>query len=157
MKKLLIPFFAFCIGIAFVSAFIGAGSVSCLAKDAEKYPEGTKVTLNVPYVTGGGERQMMDVFGNADPKAPLIIWVHGGGWVAGSKSPSPASGLLTKGFSVASINYRYSRTDAFPAQLQDCKSAIRYLRAHARELGINADVIGVAGASAGGHLVSTSL
>ncbi|MEZ0294897.1 MAG: alpha/beta hydrolase fold domain-containing protein, partial [Candidatus Methylacidiphilales bacterium] len=165
-------FFACRGGIAIISAVTLLATV-CLARDDEKTlvptsaapasasaptapvtPGQLKITQNIPYVTGGGERQMLDVYANPDPKAPLVIWIHGGGWVGGSKSPCPAVVLLNRGFSVASINYRFSKTAKFPAQIEDCKAAVRYLRAHARELGINGDIIGVAGASAGGHLVS---
>ena len=87
-------------------------------------------------------------------KPPLIVWVHGGAWRTGSKAKPPALWLLDRGYAVASISYRLSQQAIFPAQIHDCKAAIRWLRAHASKYGYDADKIGVWGASAGGHLVA---
>lgn len=83
---------------------------------------------------------------------PLAVWVHGGGWQEGSYTPNPLVRLTEYGFAVASISYRFSDKAVFPAQIHDCKGAIRWLRAHAKEHGYDASRIGVVGASAGGHL-----
>jgi acetyl esterase/lipase len=111
---------------------------------------------DVPYVTKGHERQKLDVFipPNAAAKCPVLVWIHGGAWKEGSKQNSPAMGMLGKGWVVASLNYRFSQHAIFPAQLQDCKAALRFLRAHAAEYHIDKDRIAVWGASAGGHLVA---
>lgn len=85
-------------------------------------------------------------------KLPLIIWVHGGGWEAGDKFPLPITSL--SGFALASINYRYSWQAKFPAQLLDCKGAVRFLRANAADLGLDDKRFAAWGASAGGHLVA---
>ncbi|HSI87378.1 MAG: alpha/beta hydrolase fold domain-containing protein [Candidatus Methylacidiphilales bacterium] len=150
MKKWVLRIIGYGTLAALFLAVVGA----CVIWRYVGVPDDTRITRNIPYVTGGGERQSLDLYTNADPNAPLVIWIHGGGWRAGSKSDCPVGMLIRRGFSVASINYRFTQTDLFPAQIQDCKSAVRYLRAHSKELGINATVIGVAGASAGGHLVS---
>lgn len=119
-------------------------------------PEGTRVLRDVPYVANQAhERQKLDLY--LPPGAgrrPLIVWVHGGAWLAGSKDGTPALPLLKDGFAVASINYRLSQHARFPAQIEDCKAAIRWLRAHAAEYGFDPDRIGVWGSSAGGHLVA---
>jgi acetyl esterase/lipase len=85
---------------------------------------------------------------------PLIIWIHGGGWSQGNKQFCPALPGVAHGYIVASINYRLSGQAIYPAQIQDCKGAIRFLRAHAKEYHIDPDHVGVWGASAGGHLVA---
>jgi acetyl esterase/lipase len=89
---------------------------------------------------------------------PLIVWIHGGAFLFGSKEGFPVEPvplhLLLEGYEVASINYRLSPEALFPAQFQDCKAAIRWLRAHADELGIDPNRIGVWGASAGGNLAA---
>lgn len=87
-------------------------------------------------------------------KLPLVVWIHGGGWKYGNKSSAlPAAALLLpKGYAVAGINYRLSQDSVFPAQLNDCKAAIRFLRANAQKYGIDPERIGVWGSSAGGHL-----
>ena len=85
---------------------------------------------------------------------PLIVWVHGGAWRAGSKDRCPILWLISEGYAVASINYRLSQEAPFPAQIHDCKAAIRWLRSRSARHGYSAERIGVAGASAGGHLVA---
>jgi len=118
-------------------------------------PPGAKMKLNIAYVTNAGEHQRLDLYLPATgTNLPLIVWIHGGGWMEGSKERPPGLKFLTHGFALASVNYRLSLDAIFPAQLIDCKSAIRWLRAHAAENGIDPNRIGVWGASAGGHLVA---
>lgn len=85
---------------------------------------------------------------------PLVVWVHGGAWRGGSKAKMPLVDLLQNGFAVASVDYRLSPVARFPAQIHDCKAAIRFLRGNASKYGYQADRIGIAGSSAGGHLVA---
>jgi acetyl esterase/lipase len=90
-------------------------------------------------------------------KLPLIVWVYGGGWFVGNKHQiqiARAYNLTRRGYAVAAISYRLSPVAPNPAQIHDVKASVRYLRAHADELGIDAERIGIWGASAGGHLVS---
>lgn len=120
-------------------------------------PDGTRVLRDVAYVSGGHERQKLDLYvpaGTGAPR-PLVVWVHGGAFRAGSKDDGgPALALLKRGYAVASLNYRLSQHALFPAQLEDCKAAVRWLRAHATEHGLDPDRIAAWGASAGGHLVA---
>jgi acetyl esterase/lipase len=86
---------------------------------------------------------------------PLVVWVHGGAWKLGNKNnPRDALKLLDHGFAIASINYRLSHEATFPAQIIDCKAALRWLRANQDKYNYNADKIGAFGSSAGGHLVA---
>jgi acetyl esterase/lipase len=85
---------------------------------------------------------------------PVILCVHGGHWDAGGKDRCPAVTLVQDGYAVASINYRRTRTAPFPAQLEDCKAAVRWLRANASTYHLDPDRIGVWGYSAGGHLAA---
>ena len=118
-------------------------------------PQGARALLNIDYVPNGGEHQMLDLYlPGTGTNWPLIVWIHGGGWMGGDKEKPPGLGFLRHGFALASINYRLSQDAIFPAQLLDCKAAIRWLRAHAAENGIDPTHIGVWGASAGGHLVA---
>jgi len=118
-------------------------------------PPGSRTVLNIAYVPNGGERRMLDLYlPGTGTNWPLIVWIHGGGWMGGSKEDPPGLRFLTHGFALASINYRLSQDAIFPAQIIDCKAAIRWLRAHAAEYGFNPNRIGVWGASAGGHLVA---
>jgi acetyl esterase/lipase len=123
-----------------------------------RLPAGVKAHRDLAYVEGGHERQKLDLFlpEKASGPLPLIIWVHGGGWQNGSKDGCPPlrGGYVERGYAVASINYRLSQHAVFPAQIEDCKAAIRYLRAHAQEYGLDPQRFGVWGSSAGGHLVA---
>lgn len=112
---------------------------------------GIAITPNIPY---GGRKALMDFYYPVTAKGPVpvVLWIHGGGWKAGDKESPPAIFLAGKGFAVASISYRLSQDAPFPAQIQDCKAAVRYLRANAKKFGIDPDRIGAWGASAGGHL-----
>jgi acetyl esterase/lipase len=85
---------------------------------------------------------------------PVILCVHGGHWDAGGKDRCPAVSLVQDGYAVASINYRLARTAPFPAQLEDCKAAVRWLRANASLYNLDPDRIGVWGYSSGGHLAA---
>ena len=92
----------------------------------------------------------------AGEKSPAVLLIHGGGWKKGDKRQAReiefGMTLAENGFVVASINYALRSAGKFPLNLQDCKNGIRYLRAHADELGIDPDRISVMGGSAGGHL-----
>jgi len=92
---------------------------------------------------------------NAGAPLPLIIHIHGGGWKSGSHKDSPKYyGLVDRGFAFAAIEYRLSGEAAFPAQLLDCKAAVRFFKANASVYNIDAGRIGVIGGSAGGHLAA---
>ena len=115
---------------------------------------------NVDYVGGNNPRQKLDLLlpkDRAGKKRPMVVFIHGGGWMSGKKE----DGLdiirmlaATGDYATATINYRLTQEAAWPAQIHDCKAAIRFLRGKADEYGIDPDKIGVMGASAGGHLVS---
>lgn len=99
-------------------------------------------TLDLYLPPGGGQR-------------PLIIWVHGGGWRAGTKGNPLALRLMAgEGYAVASVGYRLSNMAKFPAQIEDCKAAVRWLRAHAVEYSLDPNRFAAWGSSAGGHLVA---
>ncbi len=123
-----------------------------------KESEGKRTYLNVEYVPGGHERQKLDIYlpergGDTGP-LPVVVWIHGGAWRAGSKKNCRSKVFLKDGYAAASINYRLSQHGTFPAQIEDCKTAIRYLRANAKKYNIDPERIGVWGSSAGGHLVA---
>lgn len=118
-------------------------------------PQGTTVHRDLPYVTTGHERQKLDLYlPQSDKPLPLIIWIHGGAWLAGSKTDFVPLDCLTDGYAVASINYRLSQHAIFPAQIQDCKAAVRWLRANAQNYNLDPNHFGAWGFSAGGHLVA---
>lgn len=117
-------------------------------------PAGAKALRDLAYVTGGHEHQKLDLYLPAEPKGPLLVVIHGGGWRAGSKNAAEGLPLLAYGYAVANIEYRFSQHAPFPAQIEDCKAAIRWLRAHAAEYGYDPRRVGAWGSSAGGHLTA---
>jgi acetyl esterase/lipase len=95
------------------------------------------------------------------PPYPVIVVIHGGGWIEGDKSsftsdtygvPGNIVDFARLGFAAATINYRLSKEAPYPAALEDCRAAIHWLRQHAAEYQLDAKQIGVYGNSAGGHL-----
>lgn len=119
-------------------------------------PEGTNASPNLVYKQVNDRKLMLDLFvpeKGAGP-FPLIIYIHGGGWDSGSRHQCPALGMVAEGFAVASIDYRLSQEAPFPAQIEDCKAAVRWLRAHASEYHLDPDRFGAWGNSAGAQLAA---
>ena len=119
-------------------------------------PAGVKTTRDIEYAKPDGKPQFLDLYlpEKADGPLPLVIWIHGGAWMGGDKRGNPALGMTGRGYAVASINYRLSQEAKWPAQIFDCKAAVRFLRAKAKEYNLDPDRFGVWGSSAGGHLVA---
>jgi acetyl esterase/lipase/catechol 2,3-dioxygenase-like lactoylglutathione lyase family enzyme len=119
-------------------------------------PEGVRVERDIAYVTGGRARQKLDLYLPKAARAlPLIINIHGGAFRMGSKADGVPVEYLGLGYAVASIGYRLSGDAIWPAQIEDCKAAVRWLRANAAKYGLDPDRFAVWGASAGGHLAAT--
>lgn len=104
----------------------------------------------------GGREMQLDLWRPKDNPQPLpaILCIHGGGWYKGDRSSMAnlAQALAARGFVTATISYRLSGEARFPAAIQDCKAAVRFLRSSASTFGIDSTAIGVTGLSAGGHL-----
>lgn len=110
------------------------------------------VQKDIPYRGNTNPHQTLDLYLPASQPAPLVLWVHGGGWKSSDKSWILVPYLVAKGYAVASINYRYSSEAIFPAQIQDANEALNFLLHHAEEYGLDKNRVAVAGDSAGGHL-----
>jgi acetyl esterase/lipase len=111
---------------------------------------------DVVYGKGGDEELKLDI---ASPKGldhpvPALVFIHGGGWRAGNRQD--LTGLIkqaaARGYVAATISYRFAPKYLFPAQVEDAKCAVRYLRSVAKERHIDPDKIGAIGMSAGAHL-----
>ncbi|HEY4415820.1 MAG TPA: GDSL-type esterase/lipase family protein [Verrucomicrobiae bacterium] len=137
--------------------FPGQGSSPASAPQKNLHGfEGMDVWKDIEYAQINGHSLKLDLYipENVSRPVPLIIDIHGGGWMALDKNEMVARSILQHGFAVASIDYRLTQEAIFPAQIYDCKAAVRWLRAHAAEYGLRSDKIGAWGDSAGGHLVS---
>ncbi|RYD47899.1 MAG: alpha/beta hydrolase [Verrucomicrobiaceae bacterium] len=129
-------------------------------RGAPTTPAESEQIRDVDYVGNNNPRQTLDLLvpkDHATKKRPLVVFIHGGAWNSGKKEDGlpVIRAISTSGHYVtATLNYRLSQEAAWPAQIHDCKAAIRFLRGKADDYGIDAGNIGVIGISAGGHLVS---
>lgn len=122
---------------------------------ASQSAEPGRMEKDIEFANVDGHSLKLDLYLPVDSSdAPLVVWIHGGGWQKGSKDGCEIKWLADRGFAVASISYRLTDKAQFPAQIHDCKAAVRWLRAHGEEYGINCDKVAVAGSSAGGHLAA---
>jgi arylsulfatase A len=110
------------------------------------------------YAKYGDREMQLDLFKPKDQKGPLpaIIWIHGGGWKNGTRKGGAkmARYFAERNYVAVSISYRLSGEAPYPAQIEDCKAAVRWLRANAKTYGIDPERIGAIGHSAGGHLAA---
>ncbi len=128
----------------------------------EAFPEGTILHGNVPYNNDTLQKHLLDIYlpANANGKLPLVILIHGGGWLVNDKyadigyMKKTVAEIVGSGFALASIDYRFSTQAVFPAQIQDCNRAISFLYDNADKYGFNKKRFAVMGFSAGGHLAS---
>lgn len=128
----------------------------CLSGCFARIPKSVQIDRNIEYGQAGGQSLLLDIYRprQMQRKLPVIVWLYGGAWKMGSKSFCPIAFMATQGVAIVSINYRLDRVAPFPAQIYDCKGAVRWLRAHADEYNLDPDHIGIFGASAGGHLAA---
>ena len=112
--------------------------------------------LDIPYAQQSPSQKLDLILPeNGDAPFPLILFIHGGGWVADDKRAEPTASIfkaVSQGYALAAINYRLAQEARWPAQLYDAKSALRFLRANRDRFHINTDRVVVWGNSAGGHI-----
>jgi len=137
------------IGVSVCTMFLLTGCFT-------RIPDGIRLTRNLEYARPDGHPLKLDIYLPEKPvgKLPVIVWIHGGSWKSGSKGFCPIAFMAQKGLAIVSLDYRLSTMAAYPAQIQDCKGALRWLRAHSAEFQLDPDRIGIFGASAGGHLAA---
>jgi len=143
------------VGLAAALAAVAAGLVFVAQSGP---PAAIDLHPDLVFATAGGTPLKLDL---ARPKAvqgpvPAVVFLFGGGWREGDRRQMRhfVEGMARLGYVGVAPDYRLVPAARFPAQLEDCKAAIRWLRAHAAEYGIRADRIGVVGFSAGGHLAA---
>lgn len=126
------------------------------------FPEGSILHGNIPYQGDTLQKHLLDIYlpANVKGKVPLIVFIHGGGWLSNDKysdmgyMKETVSEILESGFALASIDYRWSTQAAFPAQMLDCNAAISFLVDNADKYGLDIDRMALMGFSAGGHLAA---
>ena len=129
---------------------------------AKILPPGTKFHNNIPYQNDTLKKHLLDIYlpANATSKCPLLVFIHGGGWLVNDKYAdmgymgNTLSAILNQGIAIASIDYRWSTQAVFPAQIQDCNRAVSFLYDNAEKYGLDKTRIALMGFSAGGHLAS---
>jgi acetyl esterase/lipase len=127
-----------------------------------RFPEGTILHSNIAYNNDTLVKHLLDIYlpPNIKGKVPLIIFIHGGGWIGNDKyadigyMKNTVAEIIKSGYAIASIDYRFATQAIFPAQIQDCNSAVSYLYDHAETYGFDKERFALMGFSAGGHLAS---
>ena len=126
------------------------------------FPEGTILHGNVAYSNDTLKKHLLDIYlpAEAKGKLPLVIFIHGGGWLSNDKyadmgyMKKTVAEILSNGYALASVDYRFSTQAVFPAQIKDCNRAVSYLYDHADTYGFDKERFALMGFSAGGHLAS---
>lgn len=125
-------------------------------------PQGTILQGNLKYNNDTLQKHLLDIYlpANATGKIPVVIFIHGGGWLSNDKyadmgyMKKTVAEIISNGFALASIDYRFSTQAVFPAQMQDCNRAISFLYDNADKYRLDKSRFAVIGFSAGGHLAS---
>jgi acetyl esterase/lipase len=141
---------------------IAASAAAQPAPDAQSVValwQKVRTVPNLTYVRANGWEGKLDVYALRGPgTSPVVIFIHGGGWVQGTKEGSLLSALpfIAMGYSVVNVEYRLANVSLAPAAIEDCRCALRWVIAHAKDYNFDATRIVVSGASAGGHLALTT-
>ncbi|MCU1347525.1 MAG: alpha/beta hydrolase [Acidobacteria bacterium] len=136
--------------------FLSLLATAALAGTPPTPGTGTFTTIeNLEYANAGGKSLQLDLrIPDGVGPFPVLLYLHSGAWITGDRTGGPARRQATRGYAVASIDYRLAPAYIWPAQIEDCKAAVRWLRANAARFNLDPERIGVFGTSAGGHLAS---
>lgn len=144
-------------------AFLFQTAVAQIASRVEHiFPQGTATYSNIPYAGDTVLKHLLDIYlpAKSGTNTPLVVWIHGGAWMLNDKyadmsyMQNTVKSFIDSGYALASIDYRYSTTAVFPAQIKDCNEAVQFLYDHAAKYNLDKNRIAVIGFSAGGHLAS---
>lgn len=149
------------IALFFISFYASAQPPSPAAIQA-RMPKGTVIHGNIPYNSDTLKKHLLDIYlpAEAKGKLPLVVFIHGGGWIGNDKyadmgyMTNTINAMLENGFAIASIDYRFAQNAVFPGILQDCNKAVSFLYDNAAKYGLDKNRIALMGFSAGGHLAS---
>ena len=149
--------------LCFLATSIASAELNDQQKKVQAIAETNQVELHLdqPYAENDNLKQRVDLYiprkRNSEKPLPVVALIHGGGWVNGDRIgySSKAIQLARTGdFACVAVGYRLTKEATWPAQVHDCKAAIRWIRAHAKEHNLDPDRIAAWGSSAGGHLSS---
>lgn len=138
-------------------------SASAQSNEAIRFfPKGTHLYGNIPYAHDTLARRRLDIYlpANTTKLCPVIFWIHSGGWRAGGKEgdmhylPHTLHALIKNGYAIVAVNYRFSTTAIFPAQIKDCNQAMAFIYENAGKYQLDPARIALMGFSAGGHLAA---
>jgi len=123
-----------------------------------RLPKGTIIHGNIPYNDDTLQKHLLDIYipADANGKMPLVVLIHGGGWIFNDKyadmgyMPNTIAAMLNSGMAVASIDYRFATQAVFPLILQDCNKAVSFLFDNANKYSLDQNRIALIGFSAGG-------
>lgn len=126
------------------------------------FSKGTVFHSNIPYAADTLTKHLLDIYlpANGKGRLPLIVWIHGGAWNHNDKyadmgyMKNTVKEFVDSGYALASIDYRFSTTAQFPAQIQDCNQALEFLYRNADKYNLDRNRFALIGFSAGGHLAS---
>lgn len=153
----------FCLIFAFLLlATLSYAQMPTASMIQSRLPKGTIIHGNVAYNNDTLKKHLLDIYlpAGAKGKLPLVVFIHGGGWIGNDKyadmgyMPNTINAMLENGMAVASIDYRFAQNAVFPGILQDCNKAVSFLYDNAEKYGLNKNRIALMGFSAGGHLAS---
>jgi acetyl esterase/lipase len=159
--------------LALLVGFVALGAQTAVAQTAPDmrsavalFPQ-VRTIANVVYARSNGWEGKLDVYARRNPGAtpaqpgppsPVVVFIHGGGWVQGTKEGSvlQAMTFLSMGYSMVNVEYRLANVSLAPAAIEDCRCALRWVVAHAKDYNFDPNRIVIAGPSAGGHLALTT-
>ena len=150
------------IGFLFIASILAVKGFCQSNPVIDIFPAGTILKANISYNNDTLQKHLLDIYlpANAKGKLPLVIFIHGGGWLSNDKyadigyMKKTVAEIVSAGFALASIDYRFSTQAVFPAQIQDCNRAVSFLYDNADKFGFDKNRFAVMGFSAGGHLAS---
>ena len=142
------------------SFIVAVTLMACLSLAPAQARQSAVEMTTLPYATRAGQELLLNLYLPKDAARPLpvIVFLHGGGWSGGTRTTGPdfRRFFAQDGFAMASIEYRLTPSVTFPSNVEDVKTAVRWLRANAATHGLNADRICLWGTSAGGHLAAVA-
>ena len=150
------------IGLLSLMISIAVAQPPSAQKIQERLPKGTTIHGNIPYNNDTLKKHLLDIYipPNATGKSPLLVFIHGGGWISNDKyadmgyMPNTISAILNNGIAIASIDYRFAMDAVFPEIIRDCNQAVSFLYDNADTYNLDNTKIALMGFSAGGHLAA---